>query len=90
MAQFIIQTDHTEEECLRVLDSVLQAGAHYLFNADWGCHDGVHSAWMMVEAGTHDEARNIIPPAFRRNARLVQLNKFTPEEIKQLHEKYGS
>ena len=34
-----------------------------------------------MDVDSKEEARRIIPPAFRDNARVVQLNRFTPEEI---------
>ena len=84
MQRFILEVDHVPEECLRLLDSIMQAGAHYLRNTDWGCRDGVHSAWIIVEAEDHNDARLMVPPALRANARIVGLNKFTPEDIRGL------
>jgi hypothetical protein len=34
-----------------------------------------------AEVDSKDEARYILPPAFRAQAKIVQLNKFTMEEI---------
>jgi len=34
-----------------------------------------------VEVDSKDEARRILPPALRANAKIVQLNTFTVEEI---------
>jgi hypothetical protein len=86
MARYVIQAEHEPEECLALLDSILRAGAHYLTNTDWGCQDGVHGAWMIVEAESEHEARLMIPPVFRSRALLCALNKFTPEQIRQFHE----
>lgn len=47
---------------------------------------GDHRAWMVVEAEDDAAVRRIIPPAFRDRSRIVKLNKFTPEQIKALHE----
>ena len=43
--------------------------------------DGEHSAWIVVEVESKDEARSILPPAFRAQAKIVGLNKFTMEQI---------
>jgi hypothetical protein len=51
--------------------------------------DGVHKAWMVVGVDSKDEARSIVPPAFRAQAKIVQLNTFTMEDIEgilRLHE----
>jgi hypothetical protein len=39
---------------------------------------------MIVGVDSKDEARRILPPAFRRDAKIVQLNTFTREEIEEI------
>jgi len=82
-AKFLIEIPHQENvvACARVVEVFLRSGSHFLSHADWGCKDGVHKAWMLVEVDSKDEARNIIPPAFRAQAKIVQLNTYTIEEI---------
>jgi hypothetical protein len=89
VARYVIEASHTKEECVAVLDAILRAGAHYLTNTDWGCEDGVHTAWLIVEAESRDEARLMIPPLWRDRAQLVALNKFTPAQIRAFHEEAG-
>ena len=55
----------------------LNAGSHFLTHADWGCKDGEHKAWMVVDVGNKDEARSIVPPAFRSQAKIVMLTCLT-------------
>ncbi len=90
MPRYIIEAEHdpTPEACLRALDAFMYAGSHYLTHADWGCKDGDHTAWMVIEADDDVTARHMVPPVIRRSARLVKLSKFTPQEIKELHLKY--
>ena len=82
-ARFLIEIPHQENvvACARVVEVFLRSGSHFLSHADWGCKDGVHKAWMLVEVDSKDEARNIIPSAFRAQAKIVQLNTYTIEEI---------
>ncbi len=87
MARFVIEASHTAPDCVEVLDSILRAGAHYLTNTEWGCQDGVHTAWIIVEADSRDEARLMIPPIMRNEALLVELNKFSPEQVRAFHER---
>lgn len=54
-------------------------------NTDWGCLVGEHRSWMLVDAVDDAEVKRIIPPAFRDKARIVKLNKFTPEQIRAMH-----
>ncbi|NIV38398.1 MAG: hypothetical protein GWN58_55960, partial [Anaerolineae bacterium] len=51
MTKFLIEVPHGSEEiaCLRAVQTFLQTGSHFLMNADWGCSDGEHKAWLMLE-----------------------------------------
>jgi len=86
MPRFLIEVPHPEEElaCARVVHVFLNTGSHFLTQADWGCMDGEHSAWFIVEADSKAEARLVVPPAFRSQAKITGLNKFTMEEIENL------
>ena len=85
-ARFLIEVPHEEAPvaCARVVDVFLKTGSHFLTTADWGCKDGVHKAWIVVEVDSKEEARGIVPPAFRAQARIVQLNAFTLEEVESI------
>ena len=48
---------------------------------DWGCDDGIHCGWLVVELDSHDEVMRAVPPAFRQQARIIKLNRYTAEEI---------
>jgi hypothetical protein len=83
MARFLIEVPHEEEvvACAKVVQIFLATGSHYLTHADWGCLDGDHRSWMIVDVDSKEEARAIVPPAFRSQARIVKLNNFSIEEI---------
>lgn len=83
MSRFLIELRHGEEElaCARVVKVFLESGSHFLTQADWGCMDGEHSAWMIVDADSKEEARSIVPHPFRSQVRVVALNYFTMEQI---------
>ena len=86
MAKYFIEVPHDAEKiaCARVMEIFLKTGSHFLSNADWGCTDGDHKAWLTVEVDSKEEARRILPPAFRAQAKIVSLNKFTMEEIDEI------
>lgn len=92
MAKFLIEVPHDPEQeaCARVVEIFLKTGSHFLSNADWGCLDGNHNAWINVEMDSKDEARFILPPAFRAQAKIVQLNKFTIDEIDEILRQHRS
>ncbi|MGE5413216.1 MAG: hypothetical protein ACM3NW_03505 [Syntrophomonadaceae bacterium] len=85
-AKFLIEVPHEETTaaCARVVDIFLKSGSHFLSNADWGCKDGAHKAWITVDVDSKDEARRILPPAMRAQAKIVQLNTFTIEEVEDI------
>jgi len=83
MPRFLIEVPHEEEvvACARVVEIFLKSGSHFVTRTDWGCLDGEHKAWMIMEVDNKEEARRILPPAFRSQAKIVSLNKFSMEEI---------
>lgn len=83
MPRFLIEVHHEAEQlaCARIVQIFLSTGSHYMTHADWGCMDGEHTAWIIVEVDSKEQARSILPPAFRSQAKIVALNKFTIEQI---------
>jgi hypothetical protein len=86
MARFLIEVPHeaTKVACARTVDVFLKSGSHFLTHADWGCKDGEHKAWIVVDVDSRDEALAIVPPAFRSQAKVVQLNAFSMEEVEDM------
>ncbi|MBN2009752.1 hypothetical protein JW960_10455 [candidate division KSB1 bacterium] len=83
MSRFLIEVEHDKDElaCAQVVHIFLSTGSHFLSNADWGCHDGEHKAWLVVDTDTKEQARSILPSAFRNTAKIVQLEKFTLKDV---------
>lgn len=83
MARFLIEIPHEAETvaCARAIQVLFATGSHYLTNADFGCTDGEHKGWLVVEVENKEEARSILPPIYRSQAKVVKLNKFTAEEL---------
>ncbi len=83
MAKFFIEVPHEADviSCARAIKVLLQTGSHFLTHADFGCKDGVHKAWIVVDVDSKDEARNMLPPAYRRAATVVGLCRFGIKEL---------
>jgi hypothetical protein len=83
MPRFLIEVPHSENitECKRAVAVFLDTGSHFLTHAEWGCKDGEHKAWIIIDVGSKEEARNIVPTAFRRDAHIVQLNTFSMHDV---------
>jgi hypothetical protein len=91
MPKFLIEVPHEEEllACAQVVESFLNYGSHFATKADWGCSDGVHKAWITIETDSKEDARNILPPAFRTQATIIKLNKFSMAEIDDILRQHG-
>jgi len=71
--------DH--DMCVRALQAIQRYGGHLFTNAEWGCKAGVHCGWLVVELENRDAAMQMIPPEFRHVAQVIELNRFTKEEV---------
>lgn len=91
MPKFLVEVPHAEDTlaCARIVKIFLETGSHYLTNADWGCEDGVHKAWMIVDTADRHEAREIVPPGMRADATVVKLRKFKMKEIDDIIARHG-
>ena len=87
MEKFHVESPHTQEECLRALDELLAKGSDVLARYEWGCMAGDHTGYATLEAGSEEEIRKTIPSFLAGKARVVKLNKFTPEQIRDFHKK---
>jgi hypothetical protein len=86
MPKFLIELPHRSDklECLHSVSVLLSSGSHFLRNAEWGCLDGVHKAWFFMDAESKDEALQVVPPVYRKDAIIYQLNKFKLEDVEEL------
>ena len=85
MTTYLMEVPHTDSECIQGLNTIVEWGMHLLHRAWFGCAVGVHTAWLQLEANTEAEARGVLPPATRSKARVVEVQKLTPDQIKTLH-----
>lgn len=85
MAQFLIESPHTQEECLAALDDLVEHEPVLLRESYFGCMAGDHTGYATVEAENEAEVRRMIPEFIRDKARVVEVTKFTPEQIKSYH-----
>ena len=83
MDRFLIETPHREQDCLNLAELLHARG--YLRHFDWGCASGVHTGWAILEADNEVEARLVVPPFVRGQARVVQVFELDPESLVQAH-----
>ena len=91
MPKFYIEIPHEEEKvaCLRAVKVLQETGSHFLIRAEYGCMDGDHTARMIIELDDKNEALMVIPRAYRDQAKIVELNSFSVEEIDRLLEHHA-
>jgi hypothetical protein len=91
MSKFLIEVPHDPDTmaCTKVIQVFAASGSHFLTHADWGCLDGDHRAWMIANVDSKDDARAIVPPAFRARAHIVELAQFSIDQIDMLMEHHG-
>jgi hypothetical protein len=78
MKKFLIEVPHESDKksCEHAIKVFQESGSHYLTKAEWGCMDGEHKSWIIVEVESKEEARLIVPPLFRSDAKIIQLVTF--------------
>ena len=84
MPRYFIEVPHSEETvaCVEAIYTFLHTGSHFLTNAEWGCKDGEHKAWIILEdVKDKEQARLVVPPQYRAEARITELTRFSREEI---------
>ena len=81
MTRFLIEVPHEDKKdaCNQAIKAFRETGSHFVTNADWGCGDGEHKAWFVVDLDSKEQARTILPPLFRENAKIIKLQQFNAE-----------
>jgi hypothetical protein len=85
VGRFLIESPHTLAECLRAMDEVLAQGPEELARYDWGCLNGDHTGYAIIEACSKQAAEVAVPAFLRYKTRIVELNKFMPEQVRAFH-----
>jgi hypothetical protein len=84
MYRFIVETEHTNQNCALVIGEVHSLG--YLHHFEWGCDVGVHCGWAILEAESEEEALLSVPLIVRPQARAVHLTKFSEADFDRTHQ----
>lgn len=85
MEKFLIEIRNGGDRasCLRSIQSFLSSRSHFVTSVEWGCIEGEHKAWLIIKTGNREDAMRIIPAAYRQNAKITRLHKFTGKEINE-------
>ncbi len=86
MSKFMIYTKHTHEECQQALEEFWKKNPQLLNETHFGCLGGEHASWIVVDANNESDARKKLPPLKFSEIHVVQVAKFTPGQLKLIHE----
>ena len=91
MPRFFVEVPHegTKEACDRAIQMFLETGSHFMTNADWGCEEGEHKAWIILDIEDKESVLQLIPPIFRSSAKIVALRRFSIEDIQDVQTYHG-
>ncbi len=90
MPRFLIEVPHgsNKEACDRAIEVFKNSGSHFVTNADWGCTDDVHKAWITVDLESKEQALSILPPLFRKDASIIVLEKYSAKDLDRAREEH--
>lgn len=86
MSLFLIESPHTPEECMRVMDEAKHSKDIEAWS--WGCEAGNHTAYRMVHAADEAAALAMVPEDVRGKAHAYKLTKMTAAKM-QMEHKHG-
>ncbi len=84
LATFLIESPHTEQECMDVMDQVNKVKE--LAAWDWGCMAGNHTGYRVVKAKDEAAALATVPAAVRDKAKVYKITKMTPAMLAKAHQ----
>lgn len=76
MDRYIVISSHTPEDCNLAIDHFKEYHGAYLTHFEWGCHDNDHTAYAIIEAESHAQAKMAVPPLLRDQAKVIKLERF--------------
>ncbi len=85
MSMFLIESPHTEAECMNVMDEVNKSGPKELASWHWGCMSGNHTGYRLVMAADETAALAMVPADIRANAHAYKVSKMTPAQLEMAH-----
>jgi hypothetical protein len=86
MARYLVETSHTARECMWAMEQALRGDTAFLDHFEWGCKDGEHRGWAMVDAENKFAAQLLVPRVMHPYTRIVELTQFSPAEARAYHE----
>ena len=80
MHKYIVISPHTAEDCKAAIKQFRNYNAGFLTHFEWGCMDNDHTAYAIIEAESHEQARMSVPPLLREKSKVIMLTNFDPSK----------
>jgi len=83
MSKYLIEGSQGSYEISNIRAAYIfkRSGSHFVTHAEWGILDGEYKAWLVAETENKKEAMRILPSAYRQNAKILLLKKFSTPYI---------
>jgi hypothetical protein len=69
------------------MDEELAKGSAVLDKFVYGCKEGDHTGYAIVDVKSRSDALALVPDFLQDNACVARVDKYTPGEVKSLHAK---
>ena len=87
MSKYLITSRHEPADCLRALDEELAKGPAILDKFVYGCREGDHTGYAIVDTKSLSDALAMVPAFLQESACITKVDKYTPQEIRSFHAK---
>ena len=85
-SMYMVTSTHTQEQCMTAMGEMKDKAPKMLDKCWMGCESGNHTCWMVVQAGSEDDAKAMIPEAVRGSAQVAKVSKMSAASVKAAHE----
>jgi hypothetical protein len=87
MSRYLITSPHTADDCTRSLDATLAKGTGVLDKFVFGCNDGDHTGYAIVDARSLSDALAMVPDFLQESACITRVEKLSAADIRAMHKK---
>lgn len=85
MPYYMVELTHTSGDCVDALEEIDQRSEDLLGEIYWGCMDGRHVGWTVVETHDEAEARETVQPSIRNKVTVTQVDVVSPELVRAIN-----
>jgi hypothetical protein len=87
MSRYLIASGHRADECVRAIDATLTRGTSVLDKFVFGCKEGDHTGYAIVDVKSLSDALAMVPDFLQESACVTRVDKFTAADIRAMHAK---